>query len=86
MAFDAPYVWAVICKNQRFHARQNRFFGHKIALGETDAIMPPPAMDSLLAVRCDECGQEYAYHPKDLVRIELELPDSFTPHPFFAET
>jgi hypothetical protein len=86
MSFDSQYVWVVVCKNQRFHKRQNLFFGHKIPLGETDSVMPPPALDDLIRVRCDDCGQEYAYHPKDLVRMELELPDTFAPHPFFAQT
>lgn len=85
MSFNCQYVWAVICKNQKLHKQQNLFFGHKIPLGETDSIMPPPTLDGLLQVRCDDCGQEYSYHPKDLVRIELDLPDSFTPHPSFVE-
>jgi hypothetical protein len=28
------YCWIVVCKNSRFHRRQNRFCGHKILLGE----------------------------------------------------
>lgn len=31
------YCWIVICKNSRYHRRQNLFYGHKILLGETDA-------------------------------------------------
>ena len=83
MSVDSQYVWVVICKNHKFHKRQNLFFGHKIPLGETDAFLPPPALETLLHVRCDDCGQEYSYLPKELMRIELELPDAFTPHPFF---
>ena len=83
MSFDSQYVWVVICKNHKFHRRQNLFFGHKIPLGEADAFQPPPALDNRIHVRCDECGEERAYQPKDVMRIELELPDSFTPHPFF---
>jgi hypothetical protein len=83
MSFDSPYVWVVICKNQRFHRRQNLFFGHKIPLGEADPFLPPPALDNRIHVRCDDCGEEHAYQPTDVMRVELELPDSFTPHPFF---
>jgi hypothetical protein len=84
MSYDSPCVWVVLCKNHKFHHRHNVFFGHKIPLGETDAISPPPALDGRFEVRCDECGQEYSYKPKELVRVELDLPDSFTPHPLFV--
>jgi hypothetical protein len=83
MSYDSQYVWVVVCKNRRFHARANLFFGHKIPLGETDSVMPPPVLDRSFDVRCDECGQQYSYKPKELVRIELDLPDSFAPHPLF---
>ena len=83
MSFDSQYVWVVICKNHKLHRRQNLFFGHKIPLGETDAFMPPPALDSRIHVRCDDCGEEHAYQPREVMRIELELPDSFTPHSSF---
>ena len=83
MSPNSQYVWVVVCKNHRFHVRQNLFFGHKIPLGETDAVLPPPNLEGRLSVRCDECGHEYLYRPKDLMRIELELPDWFTPHPLF---
>jgi hypothetical protein len=86
MGFDSQYVWVVVCKNHKFHKRQNLFFGHKIPLGETDAIMAPPAVGNSLTVRCDDCGQEYAYRAQDLVRIELDLPNSFVPHPSFVES
>jgi hypothetical protein len=83
MGYDGGYVWVVVCKNRRFHVRQNLWFGHKIPLGETDAFLPPPNVEGCLHVRCDECGQEYAYKPKDLLRTELDLPERFTPHPMF---
>ena len=85
MSFDNQYVWAVICKNHKFHKRQNLFFGHKIPLGETDAFMPPPAWDGRIHVICDDCGQENTYESKDLVRFELTSSESFTPHPLFLE-
>ena len=80
---DTEYFWVVLCKNHRFHKQQNLFFAHKIPLGETDGFLPPPDLNGDLTVRCDDCGQEYSYHPKELVRIELEVPAHFTPHPLF---
>jgi len=80
---DGQYFWAVLCKNHKFHRRQNLFFAHKIPLAETDAILPPPPLENCLHVRCDDCGQEYSYDPKELVRIQLEYPEPFTPHPLF---
>lgn len=83
MSYDSPYVWVVVCKNHRFHNRSNVFFGHKIPLGPTDWVSPPPALDGLFDVRCDECGEQYSYKPKELMRIEMDLPEEFSPHPFF---
>ena len=80
---DSEYFWVVLCKNHRFHKQQNLFFAHKIPLAETDAYLPPPSLTAPLVVRCDECGEEYSYQPKELVRIELECRASFTPHPMF---
>ena len=57
--------------------------GHKIPLGETDAFAPPPEIDSRLTVRCDECGEEFAYDPADLVRLQIPFGPNFKPHPFF---
>lgn len=34
-------------------------------------------------VLCDECGKEYPYEPDEVLRLELELPGSFKPHPLF---
>ena len=78
------YCWAVICKNHRFHDHQNVYSGHKIPLGPTDELAPPPALDSRLAVRCDECGEEYFYDPADLVRFQMWLEPDFKPHPLFT--
>ena len=83
MVDSSQYFWVVLCKNHRFHRHQNFFFAHKIPLAETDAFLPPPALNGNLRVRCDDCGQEYSYKPKELVRIQLEYPESFTPHPLF---
>ncbi len=83
MGYDRNYVWVVVCKNHIFHNRHNVFFGHKIPLSETDAVEDPPALKTEFSVRCDECGKEYSYKPKELLRVEMELPDSFAPHPLF---
>jgi hypothetical protein len=78
------YCWVVICKNVRFHRHTNVAFGHKIPLGEADAVSPPPHIIGLFAVRCDECNKEYSYGPEDILRLELSLPESFTPHRLFV--
>jgi hypothetical protein len=80
---DSNYCWVVLCKNTWFHFRQSLFSSHRIPLGETDAVMSPPALDGPFQVRCDECGKEYLYKPSELRRYEQELPESFTPHPLF---
>jgi len=80
---NANYCWVVICKNKRFHKQSNTMFGHKIPLGETDAVSPPPSLSGLFQARCDECGQEYEYEPKGILRVELNIPVGFTPHPLF---
>jgi hypothetical protein len=80
---SANYCWVVICKNKRFHQHTNVMFGHKIPLGETDAVSPPPALTGAFSARCDECGEEHEYKPDEVLRAELELPASFTPHPLF---
>ena len=83
MSFSSQYFWVVLCKNRRFHKRQNLYFGHTIPLAETDAILPPPNLNERLAVKCDDCGKEYSYEPKELLRTELEVSNDFTPHPLF---
>jgi len=80
---DTGYFWIVLCKNHKLHKKQNLFFGHRIPLGETDAISPPPEVNGKLKILCDNCGEEFAYKAKDLLRAELEFPDGFTPHPLF---
>ena len=81
---EGQYYWAVLCKNHRFHKQQNLFFAHKIPLAETDAYLAPPNLRGSISVRCNDCGHEYSYDPKELVRIELEYPEPFTPHPQLA--
>ena len=41
---NANYCWVVICKNKKFHRDTNLLYGHKIPLGETDAVSPAPAL------------------------------------------
>ena len=80
---DANYCWVVICKNKKFHRQTNVMFGHKIPLGETDALSPLPALSGSFPARCDECDDEYHYDPAEVLRVELTLPDKFVPHPLF---
>jgi hypothetical protein len=81
---DPSYYWVVICKNKRFHHHANQWAGHKIVLGETDAITPLPEIGRSVQVQCDECGQEYSYKPKEVLRLELQHPE-FVTHPLFSE-
>jgi hypothetical protein len=83
MAGSGEYCWTVICKNHRFHNRENLFSGHRSLLGETDAYSPQPALDGEVSVRCDHCGKEYLYKPKEVLRAQLDSPINFRPHPLF---
>ncbi|MGB7847549.1 MAG: hypothetical protein WBL63_18190 [Candidatus Acidiferrum sp.] len=80
---DTNYYWIVFCKNHWVHFRQNLFFRHRILLGETDEVMPPPELKGPFVARCDDCGKEYLYKPSDLLKHEEELEKAFTPHPLF---
>ena len=83
-AWENPnYFWVVICKNTKAHRETNLMFGHKIPLAETDAFEPVPVSGPFY-VRCDECGVEHSYEPEEVMRIEMELPESFTTHPRFC--
>jgi hypothetical protein len=79
---EKQYYWVVICKNQRFHAKNNAFFGHTIPLAETDAYSGPPILPVSFAVRCEQCGKEYFYRPGDVMRFEM-YPVEVAPHPLF---
>jgi len=83
--FDSEYFWVVLCKNHLYHNLRNRSAGHAILLGETDAFSPPPPLKAPFGVRCDDCGREYFYHPKEVLRFETEPPSSFAAHPQFAD-
>jgi hypothetical protein len=84
MSYESGYFWIVLCKNHKFHRSHNILFEHRIPLAETDPYQTPPELAGDLKVRCDECGHEYAYRSKDLLRIEMEPPQAFTPHPLFT--
>lgn len=81
---ETQYYWVVLCKNHRFHKRQNIFFDHSIPLAETDAVASPPLLSDKFKVRCDSCGEEYTYKPKEVLRAELEYVGDIIPHPLFA--
>lgn len=67
---DANYAWVVICQNKKFHRQTNLLYGHKIPLGETDAVSPAPVLGSAFLARCDECGEERSYEPDEVHRDE----------------
>jgi hypothetical protein len=83
MDTDRDYFWVVLCKNQRFHHKGNTSYSHQIALGETDAYSPMPLLTQKVTVRCDDCGEEYAYKPADILRNIIAVPTGFVPHPLF---
>jgi hypothetical protein len=82
---ETDYYWIVLCKNHRFHTRQNLFSPHKILLGGTDAYSSPPFLQARFRVKCDDCGEEHSYKPHDVLRLETEPPASFVAHPLFSE-
>jgi hypothetical protein len=36
-----------------------------------------------IEVRCDSCSEEYSFKPKTIMRDEVQVPESFMPHPLF---
>lgn len=83
MQYTTDYFWVVICKNHSFHHKGNLSYEHRIVLGETDAFSPLPMLTEKLKVCCDNCGEEYSYKPKDVLRADIEVPTTFVPHPLF---
>ena len=75
----------VLCKNRGVHNKYNLFSKRAIPLAETDDISPPPQVGTF-TVRCDDCGKEYTYEAKDILRAELEPQESFSPHPLFQDS
>jgi hypothetical protein len=84
---DDRYFWVVLCKYKWFHVPESLslFYKYRVALGETDAVSPCPVVNGSFMVRCDGCGKEASYRASDVLKFEMEPPESFTPHPLFAE-
>ena len=78
------YFWVVICKNGRFHQKENISYHHRILLGETDSYVSLPMLPVEFEVRCDSCGEEYSYSRKEVLRAEVQVRETFTPHPLFS--
>jgi hypothetical protein len=78
-----PYFWVVTCKNHYFHQKENLNYRHHILLAETDFYASLPTLPDQIKVRCDSCGKEYSYTRNEMLRAEVDIPDSFTPHPLF---
>jgi hypothetical protein len=64
-------------------SRDEILVGHKIPLAETDAFESLPVTIPF-EVKCNECGHEFSYTPEEVMRVEFQIPSSFTPHPRFA--
>lgn len=82
--YSTDYFWVVICKNRRFHHKGHLYYEHHIALGEADSFSSVPMLTEQFRVRCDRCGEEYSYKPKEVMRAEMEVPEKFVPHPLFG--
>ena len=82
---ELEYYWIVLCKNHHYHLKQSQASGHPILLGETDSVSPPPYLERDFKTRCDDCGKEYSYSPRALLRYETEPPASFVAHPLFVD-
>ena len=61
----------------------NTGYEHKILLGEADAYSSLPMLPDKIEVRCDGCGEEYSYKQKEIMRDEIQIPETFVPHPLF---
>jgi hypothetical protein len=85
MWVDSHYCWVVLCKNHWYHVPKNLYFRHRIPLAESDPVAPRPSLEGRFRVRCDDCRKEYFYKPSEVLKSELELPDSFIPHPLFRD-
>jgi len=81
--YTTDYFWVVVCKNHRAHHKGNTGYEHRVLLGETDAFSPLPMLPEEIDVRCDSCGEEYSYKPKEVMRDEVQVPETFKPHPLF---
>jgi hypothetical protein len=84
---DNRYFWVVLGKNRLFHMRDSLSLNYRqrIPLAETDSVTACRVGNITFNVRCDKCGKEYSYRASDVLKFEMEPPESFTPHPLFAE-
>jgi hypothetical protein len=57
-----------------------------ILLGQTDPVSPPPHLEIDFRVTCDDCGKEYKYSPRQILRYETKPAASFIPHPLFTDS
>ena len=83
MEFITDYFWVVVCRNHRFHHKGNTGYEHRIILAEADAFSSLPLLPEEIRVRCDKCGEEYNYKRKEVLRDQVQVPESLSPHPFF---
>lgn len=83
MKYVTDYFWVVVCKNHRVHHKGNTGYEHKILLGEADAFGGLPMLPETIEVRCNSCGEEYLYKQKEVMRDEIQMPETFVPHPLF---
>jgi len=58
----------------------------RILLCETDAFSSLPVLPDTIEVRCDSCGQAYSYKRSEISRGDVQVPESFVPHPLFKKT
>lgn len=65
--------------------RESQAAGHPILLGETDSVSPPPHLEINFLVTCDDCGKEYNYNPRELLRHQTEPPAFFATHPLLRQ-
>jgi hypothetical protein len=79
-----PYFWVVTCKNHHLHHKENVNYRHHILLGETDFYSSLPRLPDQIRVRCDSCGKEYSYAREEVLRAEVDAPETFIPHPLFT--
>jgi hypothetical protein len=86
MRYSTDYFWIVLCKNQRFHHRENTNYEHRILLGGTDAFSALPMLPGKIEVRCHSCGKRYLYKRSEILRGDVQVPELFVPHPLFKKT
>ena len=77
---SSTYCWVVICKNTKVHRHTNLMFGHRIPLAETDQFEPMPVSGPFY-VQCDDCRQKPSYEPEEVMRVEIEIRESFNHTP-----